>query len=131
MKKYGLNDINIDSTGGCWTVDISENGHGTVPEVWVNVTQTTSGHFTVQTAVKCNKDANGARAGGAVWVRDKYTGGSGGAWSSWTKVANKVDIEKLEASTNSLVVLIDKMQMANSEQFKSIKSRLEALEKKH
>lgn len=86
LKLYGINAINIDSTGGIWTVDISESGHGTVPELWVNVTQTTSGHFTIQTAVKCNKDTNAARNAGTIWIRDKYTGGEGGAWSAWTKV---------------------------------------------
>lgn len=81
LRKYDLNAINIDSTGGNWTVDISESGHGSVPETWVNVTQTTSGHFFVQTAVKINKDTNTHRRAGRVWVREKYNGSE---WSRWT-----------------------------------------------
>ena len=86
--KYNLNSINIDSTDGNWTVDISEAGHGTIPSVWVNVTQTTSvGHFYVQKAVKCNSDSNANRDAGQYWIRDKY---NGGAWSKWTPVSGKV-----------------------------------------
>ena len=90
LRKYSLNEINIDNTNGCWTVDISEHGHGTYPEIvagtaetWINVTQTTSGHFYIQTAIKCDKDDNAERKTRAMWIRNKYISG---AWSKWTKV---------------------------------------------
>lgn len=83
FRAYGLNEINVDSTGGNWSVDISEYGHGTIPEPWVNIQQTSSGHFFAQIAIKCDSDGNAARKTRAMWVRNKY---SSGAWSQWTGV---------------------------------------------
>ena len=83
FKKYDLNGCNVDSTGGNWTVDISENGHGTVPKTWVTVQQFTSGHFYTQIAQTCNSDGNTARIDGRMWIRNKY---SSGAWGAWTVV---------------------------------------------
>lgn len=83
FKIYGLNAINIDNTGGCWSVDISDYSHGNVPEAWVNVLQFSGGHFFAQIAVKCDNDGNAARKTRAMWVRNKY---SAGAWSAWTGV---------------------------------------------
>lgn len=84
FKIYGLNAINIDSTGGCWSVDISDYSHGTVPEAWVNVLQFSGAHFFAQIAVKCDNDGNASRKTRAVWVRNKY---SAGAWSAWTGIS--------------------------------------------
>ena len=91
LREYALNAINIDNTNGCWTVDISEYGHGTYPEIvagtaetWINVTQTTSGHFYVQTAIKCDADGNANRKTRAMWIRNKYVSS---AWSAWTGVS--------------------------------------------
>ena len=83
FRAYGLNEINVDSTGGNWSVDISEYGHGTIPEPWVNIQQTSSGHFFAQIAIKCDNDGNADRKTRAMWVRNKY---SSGAWSQWTGV---------------------------------------------
>ena len=83
LRRYGLNEINIDNTNGCWTCDISEQGHGTIPEPWVNIQQTSSGHFFAQIAIKCDNDGNADRKTRAMWVRNKY---SSGAWSQWTGV---------------------------------------------
>ena len=83
LRRYGLNEINIDNTNGCWTCDISEQGHGTIPEPWINVTQTSSGHFFSQIAVKCDNDGNAERKTRAMWVRNKYLSG---AWSQWTGI---------------------------------------------
>jgi hypothetical protein len=90
LKKYNLNAINIDNTSGNWTVDISDNDHGTVPSTWVNVTQTSSGHFLVQTAIKANTDSNANRTAGDMWIRDKYNQDSTSVWSSWRLVTNSV-----------------------------------------
>lgn len=84
FRTYGLNEINIDSTGGCWSVDISDYAHGSVPEAWVNVHQFSGGHFFAQIAVKCDNDGNAARKTRAMWVRNKY---SSGAWSAWTGIS--------------------------------------------
>lgn len=84
LKKYGLNAINIDSTSGNWTVDISNTDNGTVPSVWVNVTQTTGGHFIVQTAIKCDKSTSTTNRTQKMWIRDKYY--SDGVWSEWKEV---------------------------------------------
>lgn len=111
LKKYELNAINIDSTGGNWTVDISEEGHGTVPSTWVNVTQTTSGHFYTQIAIKCNKDSNTNREAGDIWIRDKY---NGSAWSKWTMIIPQhkylqvyATIEQLETDIGMELVGLD------------------------
>ena len=93
IRRYGLNEINIDSTGGCWTCDISVPGHGTYPlgdlSIWYNVTQTTSGHFEVQTAIECIGSINPDRTT-RVWHRDRYNGivpqtDRYGVWSKWTE----------------------------------------------
>ena len=83
FRRYGLNEINIDNTNGCWTCDISEQGHGTIPEPWITVTQSSGGHFFTQIAVKCDNDGNAERKTRAMWVRNKYISG---AWSQWTGV---------------------------------------------
>lgn len=83
LKAYDLDAINVDSTAGCWTVDISDLTHGTVPEAWVNVTQTSSGHFLVQTAIKTVNSEEANRKDSRMWVRNKYIGG---VWSAWEKV---------------------------------------------
>ena len=83
FRRYELNEINIDNTNGCWTCDISEQGHGIIPEPWINVTQTSSGHFFSQIAVKCENDGNAGRKTRAMWVRNKY---ASGAWSQWTGI---------------------------------------------
>lgn len=83
FTQYALNSINIDSTGGNWTVDISESGHGTIPTPWVNVTQTTGAHFIVQTAKKCDSSSSVTGRDQRMWVRDKY---SSGVWSNWREV---------------------------------------------
>ena len=87
--KHSLNSINIDDTDGNWTVDISEEGHGTVPELWVNVTQTTGGHFITQIAKKCDSAASAKNRNQAVWVRDKYAQGSTAVWSEWREFMPK------------------------------------------
>lgn len=84
LKQYGLNAINIDSTGGNWTVDISEEGHGTIPTPWVNVTQTTGAHFIVQTAIKCDSSTSTSGRDQRIWIRDKYS--QSGVWSNWREV---------------------------------------------
>lgn len=91
LKVYGLNEINIDEQDGTWVVDISEHGHGTLPEIvegtaetWINVFQRTSGHFRIQEAVKCDMDDNPERKTRAVWYRNKY---ASSAWSAWTGVS--------------------------------------------
>lgn len=84
FRTYGLNEINIDSTGGCWSVDISDYAHGSVPEAWVNVHQFSGGHFFAQIAIKCDNDGNTSRKTRAMWVRNKY---SSGAWSAWTGIS--------------------------------------------
>ena len=84
LREYALNAIDINNTDGCWTVDISEEGHGTIPTPWVNVTQTTSGHFYVQIAIKCDKDDNSSRKASGMWIRNKYVSS---AWSAWTGVS--------------------------------------------
>lgn len=84
LRRYDINSINIDNTNYCWTVDISEQGHGTIPETSINVTQFTSGHFFIQMAVTCQSSSNTTRNVGSVWMRNKYVNG---AWSKWTKLA--------------------------------------------
>lgn len=79
---YGLNTINVDTTRGNWTVDISVTTSGTVPESWVTVVQTDGGHFINQMAYKCDSSSDTNRGGGAIWKRNKY---SGNAWSAWTR----------------------------------------------
>lgn len=83
FTQYTLNSINIDNTGGNWTVDISETGHGAVPMPWVNVTQTTGAHFIVQTAIKCDISQSASGRDQRMWIRDKY---SSGVWSNWKEV---------------------------------------------
>ena len=107
LRQYALNEINIDSTGGCWTVDISESGHGTLPSTWVNVTQTTSGHFAIQTAVKCNNDGNTNRGIVDIWMRDKWIGGSGGAWSAWTRLVTKNELDAYKQTNEIELNLLD------------------------
>ena len=94
IRTYGLNTINIDSTSGNWTTDVSISGHGTYPlgdiSAWYNITQTTSGHFMVQTAIRCIGSLDSSRKT-SMWVRDRYTGivpetTSHGVWSQWTQV---------------------------------------------
>ena len=96
LRQYDLNGINIDSTGGSWTVDISDTAHGTVPESWVNVTQTTSGHFYVQTAIKCDSSTDANRTAPAVWTRNRY---ASNAWSKWTRAGGHP--KKLWSNSNS------------------------------
>ena len=83
FTQYVLNSINIDNTGGNWTVDISETGHGTIPTPWVNVTQTTGAHFIVQTAIKCDISQSASGRDQRMWIRDKY---ASGVWSNWKEV---------------------------------------------
>lgn len=83
FTQYALNSINIDNTGGNWTVDISETGHGAIPMPWVNVTQTTGAHFIVQTAIKCDTSQSTSGRDQRMWIRDKY---SSGVWSNWKEV---------------------------------------------
>lgn len=83
FTQYTLNSINIDNTGGNWTVDISETGHGAIPMPWVNVTQTTGAHFIVQTAIKCDISQSVSGRDQRMWIRDKY---SSGVWSNWKEV---------------------------------------------
>ena len=123
LRQYAMNEINIDSTGGCWTVDISDNAHGTVPSTWVNVTQTTSGHFTIQTAVKCNKDGNTQREVGDIWIRDKYTGGEGGAWSKWSMIMTQTKHTSVYAS-------IEQLETNLETESTYLRTRIEALENK-
>jgi hypothetical protein len=82
---YALNEINIDNTGGNWTVDIAGHSNGTVPADWVNVTQTTSGHFHNQIARQTTNSGDGNRAAGRIWHRDRYMGQ---AWSAWTPLVS-------------------------------------------
>lgn len=98
-RKYSLNAINVDSTAGDWSVDISDNSHGTVPETWVNVEQRSGDHFFVQTATKTDNSTDGARAGKKVWTRNKY---SGKAWSTWTPAWNAHASARGSASSLSL-----------------------------
>lgn len=86
FTQYALNSINIDSTGGNWTVDISEEGHGTIPTPWVNVTQHTSGHFITQMAVKCDNSESATGRDQRIWVRDKY---QGKVWSNWCELVTE------------------------------------------
>lgn len=102
--QYPLNGCNIDSTGENWTVDISEEGHGTIPDTWINVTQHSSGHFISQIAIKCNKDPNTSRAAGAIWIRDKY---SGSGWSKWDRLAKH---DQMMAYLNDLSDRIDSLR---------------------
>ena len=98
--QYALNSINIDSTGGNWTVDISENGHGAIPMPWVNVTQTTGAHFTVQIAIKCDTSQSTSGRDQRMWIRDKY---SSGVWSNWKEVLTEnrgVQMVKLWENAN-------------------------------
>ena len=102
LKQYSLNAINIDSTGGNWTVDISESGHGTVPTVWVNVTQTTGAHFIVQTARKCDNSSSASGRDQRIWIRDKYS--QSGVWSEWKEVLtekNGLQMVKLWENSNT------------------------------
>lgn len=92
VKQYDLNGININDTAGSWTVDISDSSHGTVPEVWVNVTQTTSGHFLTQIANKCNGSTSATGRSNRVWVRDKYVSQ---AWSNWSELITPSAPEKV------------------------------------
>lgn len=89
LKFYEHNTIDIDNTPGNWTVDVSEEGHGTIPKIWVNVTQTTSSHFLVQTAIRCNTRDTNAYENGEIWIRDKYDGAT---WSKWSKLAREQDV---------------------------------------
>ena len=83
FTQYAINSINIDNTGGNWTVDISETGHGAIPMQWVNVTQTTGAHFIVQTAIKCDISQSASGRDQRMWIRDKY---ASGVWSNWKEV---------------------------------------------
>ena len=83
FRRYGLNEINIDNTNGCWSVGISEEGHGTVPALFIMVSQESDGHFFSQRAVKCDADTNPNRKVQGVWYRSKHASGT---WSQWTGV---------------------------------------------
>jgi hypothetical protein len=83
FRRYGLNEINIDNTDGCWSVGISEAGHGTVPALFITVSQESDGHFFSQRAVKCDADTNPNRKVQGVWYRSKHISG---AWSQWTGI---------------------------------------------
>jgi hypothetical protein len=103
FKRYDLNAINVDSTDGNWTVDISadkipntSNSTGTVPELFVNVQQFTSGHFYSQVARKINPSASTTRKDTKTWTRSKY---SSDKWSAWEKVYTES-----ECSTNGITV---------------------------
>lgn len=96
IRKYDLNSLNIDLNDGNWTIDISEPGHGTLPTIngnqinWINVTQTTSGHFLVQTAIRCIGSTDSSRRTN-MFIRDKYNGkdpvtGKDCVWSTWTQI---------------------------------------------
>lgn len=100
FTQYALNSINIDSTGGNWTVDISETGHGAIPMPWVNVIQTTGAHFIVQIAIKCDTSQSTSGRDQRMWIRDKY---SSGVWSNWKEVLTEnrgVQMVKLWENTN-------------------------------
>ena len=86
FTQYALNSININSTDGNWTVDISENGHGTIPTSWVNVTQHTSGHFITQIAVKCDNSESATGRDQRIWIRDKY---QDKVWSNWCELVTE------------------------------------------
>ena len=83
FRRYGLNEINIDNTNGCWSVGISEEGHGTVPALFIMVSQESDGHFFSQRAVKCDADTNPNRKVQGVWYRSKHASGN---WSQWTGI---------------------------------------------
>lgn len=102
LKQYGLNGCNIDTTGGSWTVDISTTGYGTIPATWVNVTQTTSGHFLTQVAIKCDNSASATRAGRQMWIRDKY---ASKAWSEWRSIAGYKVLYDNSTGTTGTVTL--------------------------
>lgn len=80
-KKLESNSINIDSKEGNWAVDITEIGHGTLPEVYMHVEQSEGDNFRIQRATKCNNSSVATRYAGSTYVRDQY---KGQAWSQWT-----------------------------------------------
>lgn len=91
IQCYSLNEINIDNTNGNWTVDIvrGQTG-GNVPADWVNVTQTTSGHFFTQIARQVVDSYDGNRASGRIWYREKYANGR--VWSAWTPLVSTANL---------------------------------------
>ena len=83
FRRYGLNEININITDGCWTVAISDTSHGTVPQAFVSVTQFQSENFYAQIAIKCDSDTNTERKQSGVWFRNKHGFGN---WCAWTGI---------------------------------------------
>ena len=107
FTQYAINSINIDNTGGNWTVDISETGHGAIPMSWVNVTQTTGAHFIVQTAIKCDISQSTSGRDQRMWIRDKY---ASGVWSNWKEVLTEnrgVQMVKLWENANTESRFVD------------------------
>ena len=82
-KKINTDSIDIDDAPGNWAVDISETGHGTVPDVFIHVEQSEGDNFRIQRATKCNNSSDGSRYAGVQYVRDQYIGQ---AWSQWTMI---------------------------------------------
>lgn len=79
MRRYNLNEINIDTTDGNWTTNVSVDGFGTTPwSGWVNVQQYTSDHFYTQIATNCGGSA-------VMAIRTKYI--IDGTWSDWKQLS--------------------------------------------
>lgn len=97
LIKHARDTINIDSTDGNWTTDITDTSHGTIPKVgqWVNVTQHCGSDFKSQIAISCDPVQNATGRTWKMWIRDKW---SGGVWSQWNEImtdASGVQWEKI------------------------------------
>ena len=85
FTQYTRDTINIDSTDGNWSTDITDSSHGTVPKAgqWVNVTQHCGSEFKSQIAISCDPVQNATGRTWKMWIRDKYYGG---VWSNWKEI---------------------------------------------
>lgn len=95
--KYARDTINIDSTDGNWSTDITDTSHGTIPVVgqWVNVTQHCGSDFKSQIAISCDPVQHATGRTWKMWIRDKW---HGGVWSNWIEVLtekNGIQMKKL------------------------------------
>lgn len=83
LKRYGLNQINIDTTPGNWSCNIVSTELGTVPYgvlAWFNVIQFESNHFFTQIATYSSGNIG-------AFIRTKYV--SNPTWGEWGRIVTE------------------------------------------
>lgn len=104
--KHAANSINIDNTDGNWNTDITQAGHGTVPDYPANVTQTTGGSYYMQTARIYEYLSTGSHTDYGrlqrILIRDKPVGITNAVWSNWKEILTEENgMQKTLLWTNS------------------------------